>query len=313
MKIACLFPGYGSQYVGMGKSLYDDHRIVQEYFDQASRCIDKNFVKLCFASSDTDIGRVDNAYTALFVLGYSVHGLLKQEGISFDCLAGYNIGLYGALAAAGGFNFPDGLYLLNKFALFYDQELRQLSVDALHIVNINVEQVESWCDQASSEEKYVSVAVYNTAQDCIVAGHTDAVVRIRQLALDNNAEVQDMPVEVGLHNLMMKSAVDQYKVYLEKADFKAPEVKVFGGDAVPIDSAESMRLEVTRSLVEPVRWYRTMQELKEYDLIVQVGPGSHVIDLVKNLYSDKMVIAINSSEDVKTLKKLVGIEPQTEI
>lgn len=313
MKIVCLFPGYGSQFVGMGKSLYDESRVMQEYFDQASHCIDKNFVKLCFASSDTEISRIENAYTALFLTSTSIYELLKQEGITFDCVTGYNIGIYGALFAAGGFNFPDGIYLLNKFALFYEQELANLSADALHVADIDVEQVESWCEQISTTEKPVSIAVFNTTSDCIVAGHLDSVLRVRQLALDNNGMVDDAGVEVGLHNILMIPAVDQYKVYLEKADFKDVVVPVIGTDARPIVTGEEVRSEVVRSLLEPVKWHATMMQLREYDVIVQVGPGSYVGDLVKNLYPDKIVLSINNSEDVTTLKKLAGLEPQSEI
>src|SRR5579872_2345677 len=101
MKIALLFPGYGSQYVGMGKELYDEYRIVQEYFEEASNCVNINFVKLCFASSDSEISKLVNAYTSLFVIGGAVSALLKEHGIVPDVVAGYNNGEITALFAAG--------------------------------------------------------------------------------------------------------------------------------------------------------------------------------------------------------------------
>ena len=77
MKCALIFPGYSSQYVGMGKELYDEYRIVQEYFEEASNCSNINFVKLCFASSDIELAKLTNAYMALFLIGSSVFALLK--------------------------------------------------------------------------------------------------------------------------------------------------------------------------------------------------------------------------------------------
>jgi len=123
MKVALLFPGYGSQYVGMGKEVYDEYRIVQEYFEEASNCLNVNFVKLCFASSDTEIGVAASAYTSIFLVSSALYAIIKQEGIVPALVAGYNIGEYSSLFAAGSITFPDGLYLLNKLALFHQEHV----------------------------------------------------------------------------------------------------------------------------------------------------------------------------------------------
>ena len=129
MKIACLFPGYGSQFVGMAKELYDEYRIVQEYFEQANYCLpDLNFIKLCFASSDIDISQMQHAYTANFLVGSSLYGLLREQGFKPDVVLGCNQGEYAALYAAKSFSFPDGLYLLSKYASFYMQALESMKV-----------------------------------------------------------------------------------------------------------------------------------------------------------------------------------------
>src|SRR3990167_1799204 len=126
MKIALVFPGYASQYVGMGKELYDEYRIVQEYFEEASNCANVNFVKLCFASSDAELGKLANAYMSLFLVGGSVFALLKEYDIIPDIVAGYNNGEVTALFTCGCFSFPDGLYLLNKFSSFYQEALEAI-------------------------------------------------------------------------------------------------------------------------------------------------------------------------------------------
>src|SRR5206468_1601039 len=107
---------YGSQFVGMGKDLYDQSRIMQEYFEEASNCLNINFVKLCFASSDAELARAEHAYPALFLVSCALHALIKEQGVQANIVAGYNQGEFSAVYAAGGINFPDGLYLLSKYA-----------------------------------------------------------------------------------------------------------------------------------------------------------------------------------------------------
>src|SRR5690349_16803857 len=101
MKIGVVFPGYGSQYVGMGKEFYDHFRVVQEYFEEASNCLDANFVKLCFAASDQELSEITNAYTAIFLTEVALYGVLVEQGVKVDQVAGLCIGRYAALFAAG--------------------------------------------------------------------------------------------------------------------------------------------------------------------------------------------------------------------
>src|SRR5436190_23732080 len=101
MKIGFIFPGYGNQFVGMGKELYDEFRIVQEYFEEAYNCLNINFVKLCFASSEQELATISNSHISIFLVGASLFALLKEQGIKCDLIAGYGIGSYTALFSAG--------------------------------------------------------------------------------------------------------------------------------------------------------------------------------------------------------------------
>src|SRR3972149_740986 len=101
MKIGMLFSGYGGQYVGMGKDLYDNSRAMQELFEEASNCLGSNFVKLCFASSDAELSSIENAYVAIFLLGASLYTLLHEAGVKVDLVAGHDIGEFAALFASG--------------------------------------------------------------------------------------------------------------------------------------------------------------------------------------------------------------------
>ena len=143
MKIGMIFPGYGSQFVGMCKELYDSSRLVQEYFEEAANCLNSNVVKLCFASSDAELSKMQNAYPAMFLVSSAIAALLRQEGIEPHIVAGYNTGEYAALFAAKAMTFPDGLYLLSKYAQSYQELLDELKeVDLVRVTGITADELE---------------------------------------------------------------------------------------------------------------------------------------------------------------------------
>ena len=125
-RIGIVFPGYGEQYIGMGKDLYDNYRIVQEFFEQAASSSDINFVKLIFASSDEELSRVRNAYLAIFLFEVSLYELLYQKGLRPDFVAGYGIGEYAAAYATRSLSFVDAFYILNKYSQFYQEFLKNI-------------------------------------------------------------------------------------------------------------------------------------------------------------------------------------------
>ena len=317
MKVAMVFPGFNSQFVGMGKELYDEHRIIQEYFEQASSCLDINFIKLCFASSDAEISTIRHAYTSLFLVSSSIAALVKQEGIVFDVVAGYNQGDYAALFAADGIGLADGLYLLNKYAVFYQKLLDEREFSAISIRGLDAKQVEDICFKAgANQESKVFVAIYETETKQVVAGDTDAVERVRDLIVelynDKKIDISGANLAVGLHSPLMDPVIDQFEIYLEKVDFhdlSVPMIESVNGTI--IEQGKRVREHVISRINSPVVWTRVMQQLSQYDAIIEVGPGSVLTKMICKQYPDKMVFTINKQADLDALKKALGKE-QTE-
>ncbi len=317
MKVAMVFPGFNSQFVGMGKELYDEHRIIQEYFEQASSCLDINFIKLCFASSDAEISTIRHAYTSLFLVSSSIAALVKQEGIVFDVVAGYNQGDYAALFAADGIGLADGLYLLNKYAVFYQKLLDEREFSAISIRGLDAKQVEDICFKAgANQESKVFVAIYETETKQVVAGDTDAVERVRDLIVelynDKKIDISGANLAVGLHSPLMDPVIDQFEIYLEKVDFhdlSVPMIESVNGTV--IEQGKRVREHVISRINSPVVWTRVMQQLSQYDAIIEVGPGSVLTKMICKQYPDKMVFTINKQADLDALKKALGKE-QTE-
>jgi len=307
MKIALLFPGYGSQFVGMGKELYDEYRIVQEYFEEASNCLNVNFVKLCFASSDIELGKMVNAYTSLFLVSSATYAVLKEHGIEPDVVAGYNNGESAALFAASCFSLPDGLYLLNKFCSFYQEMIDEMDVDALQVTGMPTAQLEAACKKVSDDHNKVFIAIYNNATDHIVAGNRESLEQL-QSVIDDNGKMEYVGAEVGLHSSLMNHVVDVFKDYLEKVDFKdlkIPLLSCIDGSMVTIGAETKERF--IRHIDSPLEFTRVMRALVDYDCILVTTPGDALSEMIKRHYPEKKVLSIAKKSDIDTLIHMMNM------
>ncbi|HLW73347.1 MAG TPA: ACP S-malonyltransferase [Candidatus Babeliales bacterium] len=310
MKIALLFPGYGSQFVGMGKELYDEYRIVQEYFEEASHVLNNNFVKLCFASSDAELSRMVNAYTSLFLIGAATYAVLKEHGIEPDVVAGYNNGETTALFAAGCFSLPDGLYLLNKFCSFYQEIVEEMDVDSLAVTGVSAAQLDKICKQVSDKQAEAFIVLHDSPTEHVVVGHRNQLAQIQDI-IDGLGSMEYVGVEIGLHSSLMNDVVDLFKSYLEKVDFKdlkIPLISCIDGQMVTMGSDVKERF--IRHINSPLEWFRVMRMLDDYDCILVAVPGDDLCEMVKKQYPDKIIMSIAKKEDIDTLKEMILIEPE---
>jgi len=313
MKIGMIFPGFGRQYVGMGKDLYDTSRIVQEYFEEASNCLDENFVKLCFASSDAEITKMHNAYPALFLVSVAIAAHLKDLGIVPDAVAGFNTGEFAALCAAHGLTFPDGLYILKKLSQFYQEEFENKDMIVSTVQGVPRDLLDEACTAVSTEDESVAVAFYKSEKENIVSGHFTAFEKLKEYFVGRGVVTyKDISDCFGLHSSLMNNVVEQLRVYLAKVDFKdssLPLLSSFSGKA--LIKGEDSKEELISQLSNPLACDKLGKEFEEYDLLIEVGSGSELGDYIKACYPDKKFVTIQKQADVEQLLSMVKEQETT--
>jgi len=311
MKIGMLFPGQGTQFVGMCKSLYDQERIVQEHFELASSCLDNNLVKLCFASSEEQLRQTVNSQTAIFVVSASIYALLhKKYGITPDLVAGHSLGEYTAIHAAGGINFPDGLYLLKKRSVFMEECMKSQNGGMLAVLGFAEDKLKRICelyDEPDTNDCVAEVVNYNSPSQLIVSGTLPELHMVKHDVQILGGKSLMLPVSGAFHSRLLRKAEIDFVPYLFKADFKPLKIPLVNNVmAQVIKSPEEIKLSMVKQTSSPVYWWQSMQFFKDLDVIVEVGPNDKFKKMLKREWPEKIILSINEQADINELLKLLG-------
>jgi len=303
LKIGMLFPDYASQFVGMAKELYDNSRLIQEYFEEASNCLNINFIKLCFASSDSELSKIIHAYPSLFLVSSAVAALLHKKGIIPHKVAGYNLGEYAALCSIGSLTLPDGLYFLSKFAVLYQEKLEDLDVRTITISGLSERMLQEQLRVSNNESFHVGIAAYRTHNVHTLTGMRNGIDALELQVLKNHkAHVSDIPTEAGLHSPFMDSVVSSLKMYSEKIDiYNAPISFVSGVDGVSTLKGTSIKEKLIHQISSPILWKNVMKDMDDCDMFVHIGPGNTLSYTTRVYYSSKPLFTINKQSDLDKL------------
>lgn len=306
-KIAFIFPGQGSQKVGMGLQVAEASESAKAVFREADETLGFPLSKLCFEGPEDQLRLTANTQPAILTTSVALLKVLREHcDIKPDFVAGHSLGEYSALVAAGSFTFRDAVLTVHKRGTFMEEAVPS-GVGAMSaVLSLDRERLEEVCNQVKKENHVVEPANYNCPGQIVISGHQAAVAEAGEKMAEAGArKVVPLSVSGPFHSSLMKPAADRLAGVLAEWDIQDAEVPVVANvTAEPVQDKDEIRRLLIEQVASPVRWEESVRNMLKagVDVFVEIGPGKVLSGLVKKVDRKAKVFAV---EDMDSLKMVV--------
>ena len=301
--IGLVFPGQGSQSVGMGKALYDAHPSLKPVYDEASTVLGYDVAELCFTGPAERLNLTEFTQPALLVSSVAAWKLFEPVGIKPVAVAGHSLGEYSALVAAGGVSFRDAVGVVQKRGRYMSEAVAKGTGLVAALLGLTAEAVKDVCRKASSVG-VVAAANFNSPGQVVIAGEKVAVERAIELAKAQGCKKAiPLPVSVPVHTPLMQQAADRLAQDLATvrwSDLSAPLVN--NAEAKAISRAEEIQASLVRQLPSSVLWEDTVQTMGRMGVttFVEIGPGTVLTGLIRRILPEAKLLNVNDPKSLET-------------
>lgn len=306
--IAFVFPGQGSQKVGMGKALADAHPDSRAVFDAADEALGESLSALCFHGPEDRLVLTENTQPAILTVSIAALRLLESRGIRPDIVAGHSLGEYSAHVAAGTFAFADAVRVVRRRGRYMQEAVPVGSGAMAAILGLDREGVAAACAEAADGE-VVAPANLNAPGQVVIAGSAAAVVRAGAAAKARGAKrVVPLPVSAPFHCALMKPAEQRLAPELRALAVATPRVPVVANvDAEPKTDGPSGIDALIRQVSAPVRWEDVVARLASAGVraYVEVGPGTVLSGLIRKIDREARVANLETPVDLEAVERLI--------
>lgn len=298
--IALVFPGQGSQYVGMGKDLYNDFTTCREIFDNANEILGYDLKSICFEGPEDVLKQTENTQPALFVHSLAIFEVIKN--IRVDGVAGHSLGEYSALTAAGVFTFENGLKLVKlRGRLMQESGIRNPGTMAA-IIGLSEEKLMEICESLS-EVGIVQLANYNSPGQIVISGNVLAVRKAIDIAKKSGAKIaKELVVSGAFHSPLMNYAYERIASELNQVKMSEPKYPVYSNvTGEKFQDVNQIRNLLIEQIIKPVKWQQIIENMIRDGIktFIEVGAGKVLTGLIKRINADVNVINIGTSEELK--------------
>ena len=301
-KTAFLFAGQGAQKLGMARDLYDQYPIVKETYDQASRVLGYDLRDL-IDQDEEKLNQTRYTQPAILTTSVAIYRLLVEKGLQPDMVAGLSLGEYSALVAAGSLDFEDAVALIAKRGQFMETAAPAGTGKMVAVMNTDVALIEEVCEKAS-DKGYVKPANYNTPAQIVIGGDVAAVDAAVDYLKEAGAK-RLIPLNVSgpFHTALLQPASEKLAMELETVDFQDFQIPLVGNTEAKVMEKEQIKSLLARQVMEPVRFYESIDTMKELGLtkVIEIGPGKVLSGFLKKIDKNIEVLAVEDEASLQAL------------
>ena len=303
-----IFPGQGSQIVGMGKELYDKFDLVRNLFKDADEALNIPLSKIILEGPKEELDLTINTQPAIFLISYSIFQLIKKE-FNIDLnkakyFAGHSLGEYSALACAGYLGFKDTIKILKIRGEAMQNSVLKGEGGMVAVLGATVESIEKILEKNKANFS-AEIANDNSEGQIVLSGKIKDLDKLSFFLKDNKIKNIKLPVSAPFHCSLMHKATDVMKIELEKLNFKkGSNVLISNITADEILNEDELKVLLVRQIENRVRWRESVINMinKEVNHFIEIGPGKVLSGLVKRINKEIKVSSINNEEDIKNIK-----------
>lgn len=306
-KIAFLFPGQGSQIVGMGRDLADEFPGVKDVFENVDEICEKSISKLCFEGPMADLTLTENLQPAITAVNLACLIALNESGVHSTISAGHSLGEYSALVSGGVVDVYDALRLVRKRGELMHREALANPGGMAAVIGMDSDAVLEIVAQAK-EEDILDIANYNTEEQIVITGEKQPLSRAIQLVKESGGKAIPLKVSGAWHSELMAGAVNDFREFIEGIPFSQPECTVlFNASAESEKDPAAIKEIMAKQLVSPVKWYSILLEAVKngVKVFVEVGPKQVLSGLVKKVIGSENERKIYNVQDVQSLRNVL--------
>ncbi len=294
MEFACVFPGQGSQSVGMVSDFAESFSLVKEYFQEASEVIEIDLWQIVQAGPAELLNQTQNTQPIMLAASYAIWNIWNlSTSKSATVMAGHSFGEVSALTCAQALSFSQAVKLAHIRGQFMQEAVPEGVGAMAAILGMEDSVLEQLCAQVSAGEFSVEAVNYNAPGQVVVAGHAQAIIQLIELAKENGAKrALKLPVSVPAHSSLMRTAAEKFAIALDDVDFNLPSIPVLQNTTMTSPSSiEDMTMALQAQLHSPVPWVNTIHTINaQAECIIEMGPGKVLTGLNKRI--DKTIKSV---------------------
>lgn len=301
-KIAFVFPGQGTQFVGMGKDIYENSEIAKKEFDEIFGSLSFDLKDAMFNGPEETLKKTKYTQPAIVAMSLVLEKLVRAKGITPDFVAGHSVGEYAAIGSAGFLTLSEAVKLTSFRGEVMNEIAEQVNGGMAAIIGMESSDI---IEALKEVDGVVEAVNFNEPKQTVIAGDKQAIEKACEVLKSKGAR-RAMPLAVSgpFHSSLMKPAGEKLREEAEKYNFKDAEVTLVANTTADfLTKPEEIKAEIYAQSFGPVKWVDTIKKLKEngVDTIYEIGPGKVLAGLIKKIDKEIKVVNINSVEDVNNL------------